>query len=151
MKSNFFFRASSGNQPTGVRSGILIPEPPWEVEGSRSKLDRVLVGNGNQSSKQGNTDSEPLLVIKFVCDVSPFSFFSQTACTLVLARPSTPPSTDSACIHTSTSSNYLPKHASSQVKIHTMTSGNDLTTEDLLASASSPPLFRCSGCHFPNT
>ena len=28
MKSNFFFRASTGNQPTRVRSGILIPEPP---------------------------------------------------------------------------------------------------------------------------
>ena len=29
MKSIFFFQDSSGNQPTGPRSGILIPEPPW--------------------------------------------------------------------------------------------------------------------------
>jgi hypothetical protein len=27
----FFFRASGGNQPTGVRSGVLIPEPPWST------------------------------------------------------------------------------------------------------------------------
>ena len=26
---SFFFQASGGNQPTGVRSGIPIPEPPW--------------------------------------------------------------------------------------------------------------------------
>ena len=32
MMSIFFFRASGGNQPTGVRSGILIPEPPWHQE-----------------------------------------------------------------------------------------------------------------------
>ena len=31
MTSFFFFRASGGNQPTGIRSGILIPEPPCKV------------------------------------------------------------------------------------------------------------------------
>ena len=27
----FFFRGSSGNQPTGPRSGILIPDPPCAI------------------------------------------------------------------------------------------------------------------------
>jgi len=32
VMSFFFFRAPGGNQPTGVRSGILIPEPPCKTE-----------------------------------------------------------------------------------------------------------------------